>query len=117
MNTDFDGHTSYMEPVRKHNSFAQHSLVSSSELNFGDCERVSEMQTSVHVGKWESSEPFGMLLANFILSEALELFRRRGADLKETFIPPSFLILLLEGLQVVSLPGLYTRESSVNTTP
>ena len=48
------------------NAFASHPLKASSELDLGDGERMSQVQTSVHVRIRESSEPFRVLLLDFI---------------------------------------------------
>lgn len=59
--TNLDGHSCCMVSDREQHSFASHPLESSREFDFADGEGVSEMETSVHVGVGERSEPFWVL--------------------------------------------------------
>ena len=54
----------------KQDAFSQQSLVSSREFDFRDGESMSEMQTAVHVGEGEVSEPFRKLGLDFLPGEA-----------------------------------------------
>jgi hypothetical protein len=55
-----------MEAMGEQHPFAQHSLVPSRELDFGDCEGVSQMQAAIHVGEGKVSKPFWKLGLDFI---------------------------------------------------
>jgi len=64
MFTDLDGHTGQVESHGKQSSLAQHSLESTGELNFRDCESMAEMKGAVHVRIREGPHPFGLLSSN-----------------------------------------------------
>jgi hypothetical protein len=65
-------------------ALAQHALVSSGELDFGDSKGMAEMEASVHVRVGIVAEPFGVFLENLLPGEACELGRRWGIYFKET---------------------------------
>ena len=96
--------------MREQSALAQHALESCSELDLGDRESVSQVQGSIHVGIWEVSKPLGVLFAGLGGSQALHLLRRRRINLEDAFLLPSFLVLRLQGLQEVALPGLRTSH-------
>lgn len=91
-----------MESVGKEDTFAQHPLVPSGELNLGDGECMAEMKASVHVWVGEVTEPFGVLGLYFGGRETGQLRCGWGVDLEEMLIFPARLILFLEVLQVVA---------------
>ena len=102
-----------MESVGEEDTLAQHPLVSSSELDLGNGEGMSKMETPVHVWVWKVSEPLGVLFLDLGLGEASELFRTRGADLEDTLFLPSILVFLLERLEVISLGRLEGGERAL----
>ena len=53
-----------METVGKQNTFAQHPLEPSHELDLRDCESMAEVERAVRVGEWEVAEPLGVLLSD-----------------------------------------------------
>ena len=101
-----DWHPCYVEPVRKQDAFAQQTLISCCELDFGYSERMPEVQRPVHVRVGEVSEPLGKLLSDLCASEACGFLLRRGIGFEYVLPFPVILIPLFQGLQIVPLGGL-----------
>jgi hypothetical protein len=55
--TNPDGHPGDVETMGKEGAFTKEPLITSRELDLGDGESMTKMQRSIHVGKWEASEP------------------------------------------------------------
>ena len=90
----------------KQNTFSQQTLIPCCELDFGDSERMSEVQRPVHVRVGKVTKPLGKLLADLCTSEACGFFLRWGIGFKDVLPFPVILALLFQGFQVVSLASL-----------
>ena len=95
-----------MESMGKQDAFTQQTLIPCRELDFGDGERMSEVQRPVHVRVGEVSEPLGKLLVDLCAGEACCFFLRRGIGFEDMLSFPVILILHFQGLQVVPLASL-----------
>lgn len=95
-----------MKPMGEQNPLSQQPLISSSEFNLGDRESMSQMQRTIHVGKWEISEPLGELFSDLSGREARELFLGWCVHFEDSFICPSFLVFLFQGLKMISFARL-----------
>ena len=67
---------------------------------------MSEVQRSVHIREREVPKPLGKLLADLCTSEACGFFLRWGIGFEDVLPFPVILVLLFQGLQIVSLAGL-----------
>lgn len=94
MVTHLDGHSRYVESMGKQDTFSQQTLIPCRELNFGNCERMSQVQRPVHVWVRKVTKPFGKLVANFGTSEASNFLRRWGIGF-ENVLPFPFILILL----------------------
>jgi hypothetical protein len=92
--------------MREQDAFTQQTLIPCCEFDFGDSERMSEVQRPVHVGVGEISEPLGKLLVDLCIGEACGFFLRWGIGFEDVLPFPIILILLFQGRQVVPLAGL-----------
>ena len=95
-----------MEPMGKQDAFTQQTLIPCRELDFGDGERMSEVQRPVHVRVGEVSEPLGKLLVDLCPGEACCFFLCWGIGFEDVLSFPVILILHFQGLQVVPLASL-----------
>ena len=84
-------------------ALAEHALEARLELDFGDGERMAEVEGAVGVGEGEVAEPLGELLPDLRRRKALELFLRRRLDLEEPLLLPLCLVLELELAELVAL--------------
>ena len=104
--THLDRHSCNVEPMGKQDAFTQQTLIPCRELDFGDSERMSEVQRPVHVRVGKVTKPLGKLLADLCTSEACGFFLRWGIGFKDVLPFPVILVLLFQGFQVVSLSSL-----------
>jgi len=82
MYTDFDRQTRYVKTMRKQDTFAQHSLISSRELDLGNGECVPQMQTSVHIWVWEVAKPLWVFPFDFCSGQASNILSCWSIDFK-----------------------------------
>ena len=64
--THLDGHSGAMESKREQSPLSKHALVSSSELDLGDGESVTEVETSIGVRVRNHAEELRVLLSELI---------------------------------------------------
>ena len=62
--TYLDRHTRAVKSVGEQHTLAQHPVKTRGELDFGDGERMTEVERAVRVGEWEIAEPLGVLLSD-----------------------------------------------------
>ena len=84
-----------MHTKREESPLAEQSLKSSTKLDLGDGESVSEVEGAVHVGEGEVSEPFWILFTDFCKRESFSLLWRWCGDLEDVFVGPSLLVFAL----------------------
>lgn len=104
--TYLDRHTRAVESVGEQHTLAQHPVKTRGELDFGDGERMTEVEGAVCVGEGEVTEPLGELCLDVRFRQTLELLRRRGIDLKDALLRPSCLVLQLEFAELVTFASL-----------
>ncbi len=104
--TYLDRHARAVETVGEQHTLAQHPVEACGELDFGDGERMAEVEGAVRVGEGEVTEPLGELFLDFRWRQALEFLCRRGGHLEESLLRPSCLVLQLEFAELVTLAGL-----------
>jgi hypothetical protein len=90
----------------KQDAFAQETLIPCRELDFGDSERMSEVQRPVHVRVGKVTKPLRKLLVDLCTGEACGFFLCWGIGFEDVLPFPVILVLLFQGLQVVSLASL-----------
>jgi hypothetical protein len=104
--THLNRHSCNVEPMGKQDAFAQETLIPCRELDFGDGERMSEVQRPVHVRVGKVTKPLRKLLVDLCTSEACGFFLCWGIGFEDVLSFPLILVLLFQGLQVVSLASL-----------
>jgi hypothetical protein len=104
--THLNRHSCYVKPMGKQDAFTQQTLIPRCELDFGDGERMSKVQRPIHVRVGKVTKPLGKLLVDFCTGEACGFFLCWGIGFEDVLPFPVILILLFQGLQVVSLASL-----------
>lgn len=71
--THLDRHTRDVETMGEQSASSQQPLIPRGELNFGNGERMAQVQRAVHVGEGKTSEPFRIFFLDLGGSQAFEL--------------------------------------------
>jgi hypothetical protein len=90
----------------KQDAFSQQTLIPCRELDFGNSERMSEVQRSIHIRVREVPKPLGKLFVDLCTCETCGFFLRWGIGFEDVLPFPVILVLLFQGLQIVPLAGL-----------
>ena len=67
---------------------------------------MSKVQRSVHIRVREVPKPLGKLLLDLCTGETCSFFLSWGIGFEDVLLFPVILVLLFQGLQIVSLAGL-----------
>jgi hypothetical protein len=103
--TSLDWHTGAVETHREESALALHAGNTSSKLDLTDGERVTSVQSSVHIRIGHASKELGLLFSKLGGGNGMEghLVGARRVGFEDMLVLPDLLVLLLNGNEGVSL--------------
>ncbi len=106
-----NGHTRAVEGPWEEGTLALHTLVTSSELDLGEGEGVTEVERTVHISVRDGSEPLGVLCSHLVGCHIYETVILSGSvDVKDMLLCPEVLRLLFELLEEITLCGVFELD-------